>query len=44
MPETPTNTEGTEEQFNRVYTDYNPAPAEGPKTEILATVLNPSDD
>ena len=42
--ETSTNTAGTEEEFSRTYTNYNPAPAQGPLTEILATVLNPSSD
>ena len=37
----PTNTAGTEEQFDRTYTDYNPQSAQGPQTEILATILNP---
>ena len=36
-----TNTGGTEEEFSRTYTNYNPAAAQGPMTEILATVLNP---
>ena len=41
--ETPaTNTGGTEDEFGRTYNNYNPAPAQGPMTEILATVLNPS--
>ena len=39
--ETSTNTAGTKEEFDRTYQNYNPAPAEGPLTEILATVLNP---
>ncbi len=39
---TPTNTSGTKEKFNRTYENYNPAPTQGPLTEILATVLNPS--
>ena len=36
---TQTNTGETEEKFNRTYTEYNPVPAQGPATEILATVL-----
>jgi len=40
--ETPaTNTGGSKVEFSRTYTDYNPEPAQGPQTEILATVLNP---
>ena len=39
---TPTNTSGTKDKFARTYTNYNPAPTQGPLTEILATVLNPS--
>ena len=38
---TQTNTGATEEKFDRTYTEYNPAPAKGPATEILATVLVP---
>ena len=36
-----TNSGATEEKFDRTYTEYNPAPASGPSTEILATVLAP---
>ena len=36
-----TNNAATEEKFERTYTEYNPAPAQGPNTEILATVLVP---
>ena len=36
-----TNNAATEEKFDRTYTEYNPAPASGPTTEILATVLKP---
>jgi hypothetical protein len=45
MSDTPpsTNTSGTKVEFTRTYSDYNPAPTQGPKTEILATVLNPED-
>ena len=35
------NTEPSEEKFDRTYRRYNPAPTEGPATEILATVLKP---
>jgi hypothetical protein len=37
-----TNTAGTKEQFGRKYTDYNPAPTQGPTTEILGLVLTPT--
>ncbi len=37
-----TNNAATEEKFDRTYTEYNPAPASGPSTEILATVLAPA--
>ena len=37
-----TNTSGTKEEFTRTYQNYNPAPAEGPLTEVIATVLNPA--
>ena len=36
-----TNIAGSKEEFNRTYENYNPAPSQGPVTEILATVLNP---
>ena len=38
---TQTNTGQKTEKFDRTYTEYNPAPAKGPSTEILATVLVP---
>ena len=37
-----TNTGATQEKFERTYTEYNPAPAQGQSTEILATVLAPA--
>ncbi len=36
-----TNTNASEEKFERTYREYNPAPAQGPTTEVLATVLKP---
>ncbi len=42
--ETSTNLGGTKEEFGREYQNYNPAPAEGPMTEILGTVLNPENE
>ena len=36
-----TNTGESQEQFNRTYREYNPAPTTGPDTEVLATVLKP---
>ena len=36
------NTGGTKEEFNRKYTKYNPAPTQGPPTEVLGTILKPS--
>ena len=42
--ETSTNTAGTKEEFGRTYQNYNPAPAEGPLTEIIGTVLNPENE
>ena len=39
--ETSTNASGTKEEFTRTYNNYNPAPTQGPLTEIIATVLNP---
>ena len=41
MSEQATNTGGEEEQFNRTYRDFNPAPVQGPMTEVLATILKP---
>ena len=37
-----TNTGGSAVKFGRTYRNYNPNPAQGPTTEVLATVLNPS--
>ena len=34
-----TNLDGTKEQFGRTYVNYNPAPAQGPVTEIIGTIL-----
>jgi hypothetical protein len=34
-----TNNGATEEKFERTYTEYNPAPAQGPPTEVLGTVI-----
>ena len=34
-----TNLGGTKEKFTRTYSNYNPAPAQGPMTEVLGTVL-----
>ena len=36
-----TNTGQEEEQFTRTYRQYNPSPAQGPDTEVLATILKP---
>ena len=36
-----TNTLPEEDQFDRTYRQYNPAPTEGPNTEVLATILKP---
>ena len=41
MLATPTNKEGTEEQFKRVYTDKNTEPPECTKRQILEKVLKP---
>ena len=37
-----TNTGQSQVKFTRTYRAYNPNPAQGPTTEVLATVLNPS--
>jgi len=37
-----TNNAVTVVKFTRTYTKYNPAPQQGPVTQILATVLNPT--
>ena len=34
-----TNNAATEEKFDRTYNEYNPAPAQGPTTQILGTVI-----
>ena len=34
-----TNNGATEEKFERTYTEYNPAPTQGPPTEVLGTVI-----
>ena len=34
-----TNSGATEEKFDRTYTEYNPAPTQGPPTEVLGTVI-----
>ena len=36
-----TNTGPEKEEFDRTYRQYNPAPAQGPNTEVLATILKP---
>ena len=36
------NTGGTKEEFGRKYTNYNPAPTQGPTTEVLGTILKPA--
>jgi len=36
-----TNTGPEEEKFDRTYRQYNPAPAQGPNTEVVATILKP---
>ena len=36
-----TNTAGTKVKFTRTYRNYQPNAAQGPVTEVLATVLNP---
>ena len=36
-----TNTGQEKEEFDRTYRQYNPAPAQGPATYILATILKP---
>ena len=35
------NTGPSEEQFDRTYREYNPNPAQGPATEVIATILKP---
>ena len=42
MSKEATNTGGSKEEFNRTYYKYNPAPQQGPPTEVLGTVLKPS--
>ena len=42
MSKEATNTGESQEKFNRTYFKYNPAPAQGPSTEVLATVLKTS--
>lgn len=42
MPQEGTNQLGTKEKFDRTYTNYNPAPSEGPPTEILGLILSPA--
>ena len=37
-----TNTGPSKEKFERTYREYNPAPAQGPATEVIATILKPS--
>ena len=34
-----TNSGASKQKFERTYRTYNPAPAQGPNTEVLAVVL-----
>ena len=36
-----TNTGAEKDKFDRIYRAYNPAPAQGPTTEVIATILKP---
>lgn len=36
------NTGQSKEKFDRTYRTYNPAPTQGPNTEVVATILKPA--